>query len=495
LRPDGSGPVARPAAARERSAAPLAVLLLAAALAAVHLAAPIASLPRLAARSYNEGWNAYHAEAVLGDRPLYPAADALFPNNYPPLSFALVALASGVVPDALRAGRLLSLLAFLAVAVGIGWLARRSTGSDRLGVFAGLGFAALMGAAFDEYVGMNDPQLMAHAFMLGGLLLVTGGRGPLRLACAALLMLLGGLVKHNVVVVPLAVTFWLLGRDRRAFGTWLAASAVLVAGALAALGAIFGASLFENVLGPRTTSLAIATKVSADWLRHLAAPLAVGLLAAQEAWRDPDGRLLALYAGFALAIGFAFTAGEGVSYNAYFDLLIALTLLGVFLLARLAALVPAGVRVFPLAALALALLADPLIRAPDALLGLPRRLEEGAHFEAATREDVEYVAAREGPALCEMLALCFWAGKPPSVDLFNAQQYFRAGRADEELLLRRVARGEFAVVQLFFLSQDRDDERVSGQLTRALRTHYVIDRIGANGVFLRPRRGPAAGGR
>jgi hypothetical protein len=495
VRPEGSEPVARPAAARERSAAPLAVLLLAAALAAIHLAEPVVTLPWLAARSYNEGWNAYHAEAVLEGRPLYPAADALFPNNYPPLSFALVALASGVVPDALRAGRLLSLLAFLAMAVEIGWLARRSTGSRRLGVFAGLGFAALMGAAFDEYVGMDDPQLVAHAFVLGGLLLVTGGRGPLRLAAAAGLMLLGGLVKHNVLVVPLAVTLWLLGRDRRALGAWLAASAALALVALAALGALFGAGLFESVLGPRTTSLAIAAKVSADWLRYLAAPLALGLLAAQEAWRDPDGRLLALYAGLALAIGFAFSAGEGVSYNAYFDLLIALTLLGVFLLARFSALVPAGARLFAAAALALVLLVDPLIRAPDALLGLPGRLEEGARFADATREDVAYLASRPGPALCEMLALCFWAGKPAAVDLFNAQQYFRTGRADEEALLRRIANGEFAVVQLVFLSQDRDDERVSGQLTRALQSRYVVDRISANGVFLRPRRGPASGGR
>jgi hypothetical protein len=30
---------------------------------------------------------------------------------------------------------------------------------------------------------------------------------------------------------------------------------------------------------------------------------------------------------------------------------------------------------------------------------------------------------------------------------------------------------------------------------RALQTHYVLDRVSANGVFLRPRRGPAAGAR
>lgn len=495
MRPDGPEPVARLAPAQQSAPAPLALLVLAAALAALHLALPVASLPALAPRGYNEGWNAYHAEAALSERPLYPAPAELFPNNYPPLSFALVALAGRVLPDPLRAGRALSLLALLALVAEIGWIARRSTGSLRLGVFAGLAFAALMGAAFDEYVAMNDPQLLAHALMLGGLVLVTGGRGSLRLSGAALLMGLGGLVKHNGIALPLAVTLWLFGRDRRAFGSWLAASAAVVGVALVALWWLFGASLFASVLGPRTTSLEIAARVSALWLRSLAAPLAIGLLAAHEAWRDRDDRLLALYAALALALGFAFTAGEGVSYNAYFDLLIALGLLAPVLVARVAVLVPSGARVIPTGALALALLVDPLIRAPDALLGLPRRLEEGARLEAATREDVAYLAARDGPALCEMLALCFWAGKPAGVDLFNGQQLFRAGLADEEALLARVARGEFAVVQLDGFSPLRDDERVSAQLARALQLHYVTDRISPNGVFLRPRRGPVNGAR
>jgi hypothetical protein len=493
--PDGSGAVARPAPAQQSSPAPLALLVLTGALALIHLALPVASLSSLAPRGYNEGWNAYHAEAVLSERPLYPEPAALFPNNYPPLSFAVGALAGRLLPDPLRAGRVLSLLALLVVAAEIGWLASRSSGSLGLGVFAGLAFAALMGAAFDEYVAMNDPQLMAHALMLGGLVLVTGGQGLLRLAGAALLMGLGGLVKHNLIALPLAVTLWLFGRDRRAFGAWLGASAGVVALALVALWWSFGASLFASVLAPRTTSLEIAAKVSALWLRSLAAPLAIGLLAAQEAWRDRDARLLALYAGLALAIGFAFSAGEGVSYNAYFDLSIALALLAPFLLARVAALVPSGARVFPTGALALALLVDPVIEAPHALVGLPRRLEEGAQLEAATREDVAYLAARQGPALCEMLALCFWAGKPAGVDLFNSQQLFRAGRADEDALLARIARGEFAVVQLDGFSAARDDERVSGQLTRALQLHYVIDRVSANGVFLRPRRGSESGAR
>jgi hypothetical protein len=466
-----------------------------AALALIHLALPIATVSSFVPHSYNEGWNAYHAEAVLSERPLYPEPSELFPNNYPPLSFAIVAMAGRVLGDPLRAGRLLSLVALLAIGAQIGWIATRSAGSVAVGTFAGLLFAALMGAAFGEYVGMNDPQLLAHALMLGGLMLLGEGRSRPRLFGASLLMVLAGLVKHNTMALPLALTVWLFGRDPLAFRRWVLASATLAAGAVAVLWWIFGPNLFLSVLAPRTSAIEIAARVSADWLRSLAAPIAVGLLAARECWRDRDQRLIALYAAFSLVIGFVFTSGVGVSYNAYFDLLIALSLLGPLLLAHLAVLVPAAARVIPTGALALALLVDPLIQAPDALLGLRTRLEENSRLEKVTREDVAYLTSREGPALCEGLELCFWAGKPASVDLFNSQQLFWNSVVEEGALLERVAKREFAVVQLSSAFVDRDDERVSGQLARALRTHYVVDRISANGVFLRPRGGPAADGR
>lgn len=490
--PEGSRPSARPARAPQLEGLRCVVLALAAALAMIHLALPIASLPRLVPLLYNEGWNAYHAAAVWSERPLYPGPGELFTNNYPPLSFGVVALASRAIGDPLRAGRVLSLLAFLALLIEIGWLAWRVTGSRSLGIYAGLLFAATMAAAFEDYVATDDPQLMAHALMLGGLVLVSGGRSPARLALAALLMGLSGLVKHNLVALPVALTLWLFGRDRRALAAWLTASALVVAAAFVSLWALFGEDVFASVLGPRVASAEIAARVSAEWLRSLAGPLALGILAAREAWRDPDARLLALYAALALATGFAFTAGQGVSYNAYFDLLIALCLLAAFLLARVATLVPAGARVIPLGALALAGLVDPLLRAPNAVLSLPARIEENAQIERAMHEDIAYLAARGGPALCESLALCFWAGKPPSVDLFNSRQLFLTGRVDEDALLERVASGEFAVVELSFFSPQREDQRVSPQLAHALQLHYVVDRVSANGVFLRPRQGPRA---
>jgi hypothetical protein len=90
------------------------------------------------------------------------------------------------------------------------------------------------------------------------------------------------------------------------------------------------------------------------------------------------------------------------------------------------------------------------------------------------------------------LALCFWAGKPASVDLFNSRQAFQSGLVSEGPLLQQLARGEFSTVQLTSIYKDRDDERVSFQLVRILQQHYVVDRVSANGVFLRPRRSATA---
>src|ERR1700694_1688009 len=80
----------------------------------------------------NEGWNAYHADAAMGAAPLYPPADTLIVNNYPPLSFYAGRALARMVGDALYVGRVLSLLAVaglgLLIAVAIVELGGRPAG-------------------------------------------------------------------------------------------------------------------------------------------------------------------------------------------------------------------------------------------------------------------------------------------------------------------------------------------------------------------------------
>jgi hypothetical protein len=50
---------------------------------------PLLSIGRYLPLDPNEGWNAYFADAAIHGGVLYPAADALITNNYPPLSLAV----------------------------------------------------------------------------------------------------------------------------------------------------------------------------------------------------------------------------------------------------------------------------------------------------------------------------------------------------------------------------------------------------------------------
>ena len=121
----------------------------------------------------NEGWNAYLARAAISGGPLYP--QGLMINNYPPLSFYIVGALSTITGDPIVAGRLVSLIAFFAVAGGI-IACLREMGADVLAsLFGCLFFAASLLIASD-YVAMNDPQLLGHALQLAGLSLLLQSR-------------------------------------------------------------------------------------------------------------------------------------------------------------------------------------------------------------------------------------------------------------------------------------------------------------------------------
>jgi len=118
---------------------------------------------------YNEGWNAFHAAAAMSGGLLYPPPSALITNNYPPLSFFLVGSVANLVGDAVFAGRLVSWAAFLSVASLIAIILQR-LGNDRLAAFlAAMLFLAYSVVHFSTYVGMDDPQWLAHSIMMLGL--------------------------------------------------------------------------------------------------------------------------------------------------------------------------------------------------------------------------------------------------------------------------------------------------------------------------------------
>jgi hypothetical protein len=240
----------------------------------------------------NEGWNAYFADAAMGKMPLYPSTDQLITNNYPPLSFYIVGLVGRFIGDPVLAGRLLSLVAVVAIATAIALSVRRLGGSGVAARISGAFFVATMSRFFMPYVGMNEPQLLSEAIMafgfLGFLIARSNDRGYVG---PVLVMALAGFVKHNIIAMPLTVFLWLaLYRRREAVKCFYVAAIAIMTGT-AICYALFGGNFFLNILSPRQYSLKRALHIfgELEWV-------SVGLVAClYNAWaRRRDSRVLQL---------------------------------------------------------------------------------------------------------------------------------------------------------------------------------------------------------
>lgn len=404
------------------------------------LLVPVLMIPYRIPLNYNEGWNAYLALRAMGANqalPLYPPAGSMVFNNYPPLAFPLVGLVGTYVTgDMIVAGRIVALLALLACGALVACCVRRLGGTGRAAVAAGLLLLLNAATVFSAYVAMDDPQWLAHAVMLGGLAVLLGGarrpqRGVARVATAAVLMVAGGFVKHNLVALPLAVTVWLAWCDRRALLVWCGTG--LLAGLLG-LGLAewaYGPAVFADVAGHHRVMAPARLLIGIRKLPEILGLLVVGaMLCAAPRPADVRDRRAGLFAllflGLALATGLTQRMGDGVNYNAHFETLIAACIAVGLALSRpplrvgRLRLTPA--RLLCVAALPLVLAVPTrLIHAWSDLRHLP---DTAGRWQAA----IARVGRIPGPAACEMLAVCYWAGKTETVDFFNLTQAMLASR-------------------------------------------------------------------
>jgi hypothetical protein len=427
----------------------------------------------------NEGWNAYFTQAAMTSGSPYPAANSLLTNNYPPLSFYLVGTVARLTGDAVIAGRLVALAALLAVAFAIETAARQMGCSRIEALFAALLFTAGLMLTSD-YAGMDDPQLLGHACALAGLVLVLGEpRTPRRMVGAAVLFVIAFFVKHNLVILPAAMALWLLLADRRHGFTFIASGLIFLLVGLGIFKETFGVSLFDQINSPRTYSLANAWPTLFPWLSWSAVPLAGAVALFAIARHDRHAVLCATYALVATAAGLFFLGGAGVDANALFDADIALSLAAGVLMNRLDG------RFWQGAAAGL-LAIGPAI----ALWNLDAewwRADYWLHPMAEERQaasgEIALVRAAQGPVLCEMLSLCYWAGKPAEVDVFNVEQAYLTGARSDKDLAQQISRRRFALIQFESLTPFPLTPRIQ----RAVAQNYQVVRSDDDRVILAPR--------
>lgn len=439
--------------------------------------------------NYNEGWNAFNTARAFGPGPLYPDPAALISNNYPPLSFYIVGLLGYVISDNIIAGRVIALLSILIVALNIGVVTRRLNGSATIALFSAILFLASVITRGRAYTGIDDPQWLAHACVLVGFFVLLGpDHRSTRVIIAAVMMFIGGLVKHAVIPLPLAVTLWLFIYDRPRFLIWLAAGALLVAAAALSFYVAYGVNFFIDVFAaPRGYTLAGARGVKL-WVGKFALLLPAPVILALSN-PQPTVVLLLLYTLISALWGIFISFGQGVSINSMFDLYIALSIsagLAIEALARRAS--EQNWRAIRLIGMIVVVI--PVLWAlPENVM---REVTNAQRLEtvSGSRADIDYLAAIPGRAMCEDLSLCYWAGKEFEVDFFNTGQKISAGAISERSLVDLLEKQVFEVVQLeAWVDSPHYTKRLPGDLLRRALRNYVVDRrSGVSRVFLRPAR-------
>jgi hypothetical protein len=416
------------------------------------------AIPVIAPLDPNEGWNAAHALALMAGQPLYPPPQSLMVNNYPPLSFYLVSGLAGHSHDPIVIGRWLSMLAFVATGAGIAAALRLMRCHWAPAAFGGLFFAAVLLIASD-YVGMDDPQLLGHGLQLIALILLLREK----LIAAAALFAISLFIKHNLVALPLAGALWLIWQDYRygfAFLLWTAATVLAL---LIGFQLHFHLGLLDQLASPRLwTSDNLMRAGTHLWWVLLPLAAATGI------WPDRASLLCGIYGAIALILGLGFAGGDGVDANAFFDLAIALSL-------TLGLAMDRGRWPELAAASALPLILSLVANFHDSNFFFTHS------FRAQSAADIAFIKSRPGPALCDQLSLCLWAGKPAQLDVFNIGEQIKTGVRNPAPLAQLFTTRHFATLQL------NDLDGMGRELRAVIAANYRLHHADDNGAFLIPK--------
>jgi hypothetical protein len=442
----------------------------------------------------NEGWNAYWAAAAWSGADLYPPLSSLKLNNYLPLWFYLTGAAGAAVGDNVRAGRAIAAAALLLDAAAIALITREIIGRHKAWWLAGAAFVALFGIFHQDYAAADDPQILASLFMLVALWCVvrTADAAPPAAfwAGVVLLMLVAGLIKHNIVAVPLSISLFLLLSGRvRALAWFVGLSAVAVAIACTGLYAAYGRNVFVLLLLARPYNVSVAWAQNAEQLRQYGLLLLVIPFLAFRA--DVKRRLILIYAVVALAVGIAMSGVDGVDVNVFFDLLFSIAIgLGVMgagvvqYVRRDDAFRPR--RWAAAAAWTAIALASPLLASTSAREAIGDAF--AAVMDDAYAADLHYIrAAPIGPVVCRDPTLCYWAGEPFSLDLNNIRSIAFAAPALEDAAVGRIERCEFPLIELNDDWTDLMNGPLTDRVRAAITSHYELERESKYGLYWRPR--------
>ncbi len=427
----------------------------------------------------NEGWNAYFAQMAMANGTPYPPDGSFLVNNYPPLSFFAIGELGRFVGDNIFAGRIVSLLALLVTAVGMSEAAR-GMGCDKVeAAFACLLFIACI-LLTSDYAGMDDPQMLGHAVAIWALVVVVRApRTARRMVLAALILTLAFFVKHNLILLPVSLGAWLLLVDRRKGLTFILSGLIFLLIGAGVFRETFGTSFFNQIASARTYDFANIWAVAQTWFVWAVMPICAAIVLLVTARRDQYAVLAVIYATVSTFFGLLVLAGAGVDSNALFDAAIGLSICVGLLINRLERREwSAGTAIACLVPLLL------LLRSVDGdWTGMDYWRQPMAQDRIAARNEIALLRNAREPVMCEMLSLCYWAGRSAQVDVFNTDQRLRTGAQTADGLVRLIDTRHFSIIQLETLHLFP----LPPVVEHAVMQNYQVIRTDDERVFLAPR--------
>jgi hypothetical protein len=458
------------------------VLTCAAMLALTLLIDPLYRMTALPPIGYNEGWNAYHQQEALRGELLYGKPPGFTNNNYPPLSFHLIAWLTPRGADVNRTGRIVAIGSFFLVAMMCGSIVRLLGGSAALGAFAALNVVIWLIVFKPDRIGANEPQYLATAVSLTGLYIYlrAGGR-LLWIASCAVLFVVAVFIKHNLLAYPAAVALHMAFERRwKNLALWIAVAGSLSVLLLAATLRFDGPYFLAGVLIPRARSGFLTIHIR-DHLVLFQLAIAVAAVWALRNLRGSSCFVIALALVVSHVLGLAFSAADGADINHLIDAVLCLIMAGALAFAEFApALLEAFARPITRIAALAALLAAPsagiLAEVPvqwlneyfDLTYHAPRRI---ALFDA----ELNRLKSIPAPISCENPLLCFEAGKPLVLDLFESFAEMRVGRVKQQDIVAWLKNKRLNAVQIEDTSQQSLQLRYPAAFLEELAKNYHVD--------------------
>lgn len=282
-----------------------------------------------------------------------------------------------------------------------------------------------------DYVGANDPTLLALAVMLAGFTWFHVAMDTQRSVLPGIaVMVVAGFFKHNLIVLPILALLWyaranVVGAARAAvFGGSLA-----IAG-LVACHVAFGPDFITQLTLPREVRW-LRPLQHINRLQFLVVAFVVWFVWAFNDWRNPAARLTAWWIGLGLASFLLQKLAPGVAINAQFELWCGVAVgfgCAMSHLARVPAIAAFGVakaRIAIFGCVLIRLLADFNLE-PYHLVSATYRAGIDARVAHLQRE-IATVQTGPTPIGCSVMTVCFRAGQPFVLDNFGAGMRVAAG--------------------------------------------------------------------